>query len=136
MGRERCECRARAAHSARSPSSVESPSAPPPPPLLGVGSGSDAAETVSVTEVAVEGPAKFEQNSVYVSDPTAVGLTVCEPLLAKGPDQLPDAVQPSEVLTDDHVSVVELPVTMEVDARVSVGAGGRTAGIFWAAMLA
>ena len=92
--------------------------------------------TDSVAETAGEVPATFEQASVYVSDPTADGLTVWLPLLAKGPDQLPEAVQPSEVFTDDHVSVVELPVTMDVEARVSVGAGGRTAGILLAAMFA
>ena len=92
--------------------------------------------TDSVTEVAGEVPATLAHTSVYVSDPTADGLTVWVPLLAIGPDQLPDAVQPSEVFTDDQVSVVEPPVTMDVEARVSVGAGGRTAGIFWAAMLA
>jgi hypothetical protein len=53
-----------------------------------------------------------------------------------GPDQLPDAVQPSAVFTDDHVRVVELPTTMDVEASVSVGAGGATAGISFAAMLA
>jgi hypothetical protein len=58
-----------------------------------------------------------------------VGLTVCVPLLAKGPDQLPEAVQ-AVVLTDDQVSVVELPVTIEVEPSVSVGATGTIAGAF------
>lgn len=133
--RERGQCRARAAHSARRPNSVESPSAPPPPPPE-LGGGVAAAVTDSVAEVAGEVPATFAQTSVYVSDPTAEGLTVSVPLLAMGPDQLPEAVQPSEVFTDDHVSVVELPVTMDVEASVSVGAGGRTAGTICAAMSA
>ena len=134
-GRERSQCRARAAHSARSPNSVESPSAPPPPPLE-LGGGAAAAVTDNVAEVAGEVPATFEQTSVYVSDPTADGLTVSVPLLAIAPDQLPEAVQPSEVFTDDQVSVVELPVTMDADARVSVGAGGTIAGTICAAMSA
>ena len=57
------------------------------------------------------------------------------PLLAIGPDQLPDAVQPV-VLTDDHVSVVELPVTIEEEARVSAGAAGMIAGTNCAAKFA
>lgn len=93
------------------------------------------AVTESVTDVDGELPAAFEHDSVYVSDPTAVGLTVCVPLLAIAPDQVPEAVQPV-VFTDDQVSVVELPVTMDVEAKLSVGAGGRTAGILFAAMLA
>ena len=71
-----------------------------------------------------------------MSEPTAEGFTVCVPLLARGPDQLPEAVQPSEVFADDQVRVVELPVTIDVEANVSVGARGSTAGMFWAAMFA
>ena len=40
------------------------------------------------------------------------------------------------VLADDQVSVVELPVTMEDAARLSVGAAGVIAGTICAAMLA
>ena len=58
------------------------------------------------------------------------------PLLAIAPVHDPDAVQPSDVLLDDHVSVVELPVTMELEASVSVGAGGMMAGTIFAAKLA
>jgi hypothetical protein len=58
-----------------------------------------------------------------VSVPTAVGLTVWEPLVATAPPQLPDAVQP-EAFEEDQVIVVEAPLTMELEARVSVGAAG------------
>jgi hypothetical protein len=115
-GRERSRCRARAAHSARRPNSVESPSAPPPP-------DAGAAVTESVTDVDGEVPAALEQASAYESVPTAVGLTVWEPLLAKAPDQLPDAVQP-EAFEEDQVMVVEVPLTMVLEARVNVGAAG------------
>ena len=63
-----------------------------------------------------------------MSDPTAVGLIVCVPLLAKAPDQLPEAVQPV-ALADDQVMVVEPPVTIDVDARLSVGAAGVTTAV-------
>ena len=79
--------------------------------------------TESVTDVAGELPAPFAHASVYVSVPTAVGLTVWEPLVAKAPPQLPDAVQP-EAFEEDQVIVVEAPLTMEVEARVNVGAAG------------
>ena len=45
------------------------------------------------------------------------------PLVACVPLQLPDAVQPV-ALADDHVSVVELPATMELADNVKVGAAG------------
>ena len=45
------------------------------------------------------------------------------PELAKAPAQLPDAVQPV-AFTDDHVSVVELPDTMDDEASVRIGAFG------------
>lgn len=79
--------------------------------------------TVSVAEVAGDGPTLFEHVSVYVSVPTAVGLRVCVPLVGNAPDQLPEAVQPVE-LAEDHVIVVELPVTIEDEPKVSVGAAG------------
>ena len=91
--------------------------------------------TDSVTDVAGEVPATFAQTRVYVSDPTAVGLTVWVPLLAIAPDQLPEAVQPV-VFTDDHVSVVEAPVAIDGDASVSVGAVGMIAGTICAAISA
>jgi hypothetical protein len=94
-----------------------------------------AAVTDKVTEFAGEVPAIFAQTRVYVSDPTAVGLTVWVPLLAIAPDQLPEAVQPV-VFTDDHVSVVEPPVKMDVDASVRTGAAGMIAGTICAAMSA
>jgi len=55
--------------------------------------------------------------------PTAVGVTVWVPVLAKAPVQLPEAVQPW-LFAEDQVSVVELPTTMELDASVNVGAAG------------
>jgi len=55
-------------------------------------------------------------------------------LLANAPDQLPEAVQPSAVFADDQVSVVELPTTIEVEARVSVGAAGMITELFVAAI--
>ena len=114
---------------ARRPSNVASPRDPPPPPPE---LGGAAAVTESVTEVAGELPATLEHNSVYVSVPTAAGFTVCVPLLAKAPVQLPEAVQPV-VFAEDQVIVVEPPVTMEVEPRESVGTAGATAGISVAA---
>ena len=60
---------------------------------------------------------------MYVSVPAPVGATIWEPLLAKAPDQLPDAVQP-EAFEEDQVIVVEAPLTMLLEARVNVGAVG------------
>ena len=91
--------------------------------------------TDRVTEVAGEFPAAFEHIRVYVSDPTVLGLTVCVPLLAIAPVQLPEAAQPV-VFTDAQVSVVELPVTMDDEASLSVGAAGRIGGTIRAAKLA
>jgi hypothetical protein len=80
--------------------------------------------TLSVTDVGADCPdARLVQSSVYVSVPTAVGFTVCVPVLSKGPVQLPEAVQPW-LFADDHVIVVELPTTMEFVASVNVGAAG------------
>ena len=117
-GRSRSERRVRSKHIASRPNSVASPSAPPPPPP-----DAGAAVTESVTEVDGEVPAPLEQTSVYVTVPTAVELTVWEPLVAKVPPQLPDAAQP-EAFEEDHVIVVEAPLTMELEARVNVGAAG------------
>jgi hypothetical protein len=50
-------------------------------------------------------------------------VIVWVPLLAKGPVQLPEAVQLVAV-AEDHVMVVEFPTAIEVDAKVSVGAAG------------
>src|SRR5580704_4677939 len=105
---------------ARRPSNVASPRDPPPPPPE---LGGAAAVTESVTEVAGEFPAPLEHIRVYVSVPTAVGLTVWEPLVAKAPPQFPDAVQP-EAFEEDQVIVVDAPLTMELEARVNVGAAG------------
>jgi hypothetical protein len=59
-----------------------------------------------------------------VSVPTAVGLTVWEPLVAnKPPDQLPEAAQ-AEAFEEAQVIVVEAPLTMLLEARVNVGAAG------------
>jgi hypothetical protein len=117
--RGRSERRVRSKHIASRPSSVASPTAPPPPPPPDAA----AAVTESVTEVDGEVPAAFEQASAYVSVPTAVGLTVWEPLVAKAPDQLPDEVQP-EAFEEDQVIVVDAPLTMVFEARVNVGAAG------------
>ena len=70
-----------------------------------------------------------------MSVPTAVGVKVWLPVLAWAPDQVPEAVQPW-LFAEDQVSVVELPIVMELDASVSVGAGGRVAGIMAAAIFA
>ena len=67
-----------------------------------------------------------------MSVPTAVGVNVWLPVLAWAPDQLPEAVQPW-LFAEDQVSVVELPIVMELDASVSVGAAGTVAGILVAA---
>jgi hypothetical protein len=58
-----------------------------------------------------------------VSVPALLGVSVCEPLVASDPLQLPDAVQ-LVAWVDDQVMVVELPAWMELEARVSVGAAG------------
>src|SRR5579859_118780 len=88
--------RALSAHIPNKPSSVTRPTAPPPPPELGagVGSGKLAAVTVSVVDVGADGPTTLVQNRMYVSVPTAVGVTVSLPVAARAPVQLPDAVQP------------------------------------------
>ncbi len=59
-------------------------------------------------------------------------MRVWLPVLAMGPLQLPEAVQPW-LFAEDQVRVVELPTTMELDPRVNVGAAGTTAGILVAA---
>ena len=61
-----------------------------------------------------------------MSVPTAVGVTVWVPVLAMAPVQLPEAVQPW-LFAEDQVSVVELPMTMELEANVKVGAAGTIA---------
>jgi hypothetical protein len=98
---------------------------PPPPPPDG---GGAAAVTVNTTDVGAESPTLLEQTSVYVSVPAAVGLIVCEPLAAKAPDQLPDAVQLAAV-GEDQVMVVEPPVVMELAASVRLGAGGTASAV-------
>jgi hypothetical protein len=60
------------------------------------------------------------------------------PLLAKGPVQLPEAVQLVAV-AEDHVMVVEFPTVIEVAAKVRVGAtgagGAATASVTGAAVV-
>jgi len=58
-----------------------------------------------------------------VSEPAAVTLIVCVPLIGNAPDQLPEAAQLVE-FAEDHVIVVEPPVTKDVEPNVSVGAAG------------
>jgi hypothetical protein len=76
-----------------------------------------------VADAAADVPAAFAHAKVYVSVPLAVGFTVCDPLVAIAPLQLPDAVQPVASV-EDQVIVVELPTTMEVAASVRAGAAG------------
>ena len=71
----------------------------------------------------MEEPAALAQVRVYVSVPTAAGVTLWLPLLASAPLQLPEAVQPV-VLTEDQVIVVELPAAMDLVPSVRVGAPG------------
>jgi hypothetical protein len=58
-----------------------------------------------------------------VSVPLAVGVTVCEPLVASVPLQLPLAVQ-LVASVDDQVSVAVLPTAIDDADSVSVGVGG------------
>ena len=53
-------------------------------------------------------------------------------MLAKAPDQLPEAVHPV-VLAEDQLIVVELPTVIELEVSESVGAAGTVAGILLAA---
>jgi hypothetical protein len=94
---------------------------PPPPPPEG------AALTVNAAEAFADDPAELAQVNVYVSVPVAVGDRVFVPLFASAPLQLPEAVHPV-ALTDDHVMVVELPLVMDEDASVKLGAAGTTCG--------
>lgn len=55
--------------------------------------------------------------------PALLGVSVCVPLVASVPLQLPDAVQ-LLALVEAQVMVVELPAWMELEASVSVGAEG------------
>lgn len=70
-----------------------------------------------------------------MSVPTAVGVTVWLPVFAKVPVQAPEAVQPV-AFADDQVIVVELPVTIEQEPRVRVGADGTPASTICAALSA
>lgn len=91
-----------------------------------------------MTDAAAEGPARFVHTKVYVSEPTAAGMTGWLPELAFAPfhcGSVPLAVQPW-LLAEDQVSVVELPTVMELAAKESVGVGGTNAGIALAAKLA
>lgn len=93
------------------------PSNPPPPLLLG------AAVTVKVALLAVDVPTELEQVKLNVSVPAAFGVIVWLPLVASVPLQLPDAEQ-LVAFIEDHVRVVEPPTSMDVAAKVSVGAAG------------
>lgn len=55
--------------------------------------------------------------------PTVVGATVWLPVFARPPVQAPEAVQLLES-GDDQLIVVELPVGIEQEPRVRVGANG------------
>src|SRR5271163_1267763 len=84
------------------PSSATTSRPPPPPPVLGF------ATTVRLAELAADEPAAFEHFNVYASVAAAAGVSVCEPLVASAPLQLPDAVQPV-ASAEDQVIVVEPP---------------------------
>ncbi len=82
-----------------------------------------AAVTVKLTSAAGESPAALLQTKEYRYPPGVVGESVCVPLAPKDPDHCPDAVQ-LVAFTEDQLIVVELPTTIEVAAKVSVGAAG------------
>ncbi len=84
--------------------------------------------TVKFTVVAGELPPALAQIKVYAAVPAEFGVTVLLPLAASAPLQLPEAVHPV-VLTSDQLIVVELPTVIDVSARVTVGAGGTTWGV-------
>lgn len=79
--------------------------------------------TVIAAEFAADAPAALLQVSEYVAVPTVAGVTVCVPLVATLPLQLPDAVQ-LFALNEDHVRVVVLPVATEDAADEIAGAPG------------
>jgi hypothetical protein len=60
-----------------------------------------------------------------VAVPTALGVTACEPLLAREPLQSPEAVQ-LVALMDDQVSVTDDPWVTALAELVKVGAPGGT----------
>jgi hypothetical protein len=93
------------------------------PPRCRGGGGAPAAVTVKLTSVAGESPPALLQTKEYLYPPGVVGETVCLPLVPTVPVQNPDAVQ-FVAFTEDQLSVVELPTTIEVAAKVSVGAAG------------
>jgi hypothetical protein len=68
------------------------------------------------------------QASVYVTVPTAVGVSGSEPLAACAPVQPPLAVQLLPEF-EDQVSVAVWPSTMLVGATVSVSEGAGVAGV-------
>ncbi len=81
-----------------------------------------------VTELALDAPAPLLHVRLYVAVPTVVGVTVCVPLVANAPLQLPDAAQ-LVAFVDDQVSVVELPATTDVAAAVNVGGPGGSSAM-------
>lgn len=85
--------------------------------------GGSALVTVRVAVLATELPPAFAQVSVYVAVPTALGVSVCDPLAFSAPLQSPDAVQPVAAM-DDQVMVTGFPTTTEDADKVSVGAPG------------
>ncbi len=87
----------------------------PPPWLPELG-----AFTVSVAELLTE-PLPFEQVRVYEYVPAALGVSVVVPLEACAPDQLPEALQPLELIAS-QVKVAELPPVRVVGLIVRVGA--------------
>jgi hypothetical protein len=58
-----------------------------------------------------------------VYTPAEAGLSVSVPLVATVPLQFPDAVQ-SMALLDAHVSVVEVPATIDVLPKLRLGVAG------------
>jgi hypothetical protein len=64
----------------------------------------------------------------YVDVPTVAGETLCVPLVANVPLQLPDAAQ-LVAFKDDQVSVVWFPAVTVVADEVSDGAPGGTSAM-------
>ena len=106
----------RAAPRSASPHNDQASIAPPPPPLGG-------SVTVRDTDDRGGGARRVDACQGIHVVPAAAGVTVCLPLLASAPLQLPEAVQPV-VLTEDQAIVVELPAAMEVTPSVKVGTPG------------
>jgi hypothetical protein len=78
---------------------------------------------LSETDVAAEVPPRLLQARLKVSTPTAAGVIAIDPLTARVPLQLPEAVQ-LVAFTETQVSVVDLPTWTEAAANFKVGAAG------------